>query len=162
MIRRPVAAIAAFAMVSAPIPCFAGKDRDFRALVAAIETQYGVHHMHIPLLGLATFCVRLAGAPGVKIAVFENAGYATGMSPDSLADTMQTAVGPAWHPRVRVREKGEFTIIFTNADDKKLKALIVCLDGQDATVIETDIKVSQLQKWMHDPEDAGDLRENAL
>jgi hypothetical protein len=157
MIRRTTAAIAALATLSLPIPCLAGKDRDFHAVVTAIETQYGVKHTHIPLLGFATFCVRVAGAPGVKIAVFEPASGANAMSPDSLADTMQAAIGPGWHPFVRVREKGQFTIVFTNADEKQLKALIVCLDGEGATVVETGVKVSQLQKWLHDPEDAREL-----
>lgn len=162
MIRRAVASIAALAMLSVPIPCLAAKGQDFGAVVAAMETQYGVHHMHIPLLGFATLCVRVAGAPGLKIAVFEHAGDAKGMSPDSLADTMQAVIGPAWHLLVRVREKGQFTIIFTNATDKKLKALIVCLDGEEATVVEAGVKVSQLQKWMRDPEEARDLSENGL
>jgi len=163
VIRRtiaPLCVVVALAVLSASIPCFAGKDRDFHAVVSAIEAQYGVHHARIPLLGFATFCGRIAGAPGLKIAVFENVQGANGMSPDSLAESMQAAIWPEWQPLVRVREKGEFTIIFTNADEKKLKALIVCLDGDDATLLETKIKVSQIKKWMRDPQDARDLRDN--
>jgi hypothetical protein len=150
--------IAVVVLLFAAMPCFAGKDRNFHAVVTAMETQYGVRHVHIPLLGFANFCARVAGAPGFKIAVFEHVRGATGMSPDSLADSMQAAIGTDWHPLVRVREKGEFTIIFANADSKKLRALIVCLDDEDATVVETKVKVSQIQKWMRDPEDARDLR----
>jgi len=150
--------LAALALLLLAVPCFAGKDRDFHAVVTAIETQYGVRHVHIPLLGFATFCVRIAGVPGVKLAVFENVRGATGMSPDSLEDSMQAAIGATWHPLVRVRENDQLTLIFTNADSKKLKALIVCLDRNDATVIETKLSVSQIQRWMHDPDEARDLR----
>ena len=159
MIRRTIAALALLFLAS---PCFGGMDQDFHAIVTAIETQYGVRHTHIPLLGFATFCVRIAGVPGLKLAVFEHVRGANGMSPDSLADSMQAAVGTDWHPLVRVREKGEFTLIFANADSKKLKALIVCLDGDDATVVEAKVNVSQIRKWTRNPEGARDLSENSL
>jgi len=44
-------------VVALAIPCFAG-DREFNSVVSTVETQYGVHKMHIPLIGFATFCLR--------------------------------------------------------------------------------------------------------
>ncbi len=155
MTRRTLAMIAVLSLAS---PCFAGKDRDFQTVVNAIETQYGVHHMHIPLLGFASFCVRMTGGPGFKLAVFEHVRSANAISPQSLADSMDAAIGNPWHPLVRVRDHGQLTLIYTNPDDKKLSVLIVCLDGEDATVVQTKVKASQIRKWMRDPDDAAEFR----
>ena len=48
-----------------------GADPEFKGIVHSIEHTYGVHHMHIPFLGLAAFFARPAGVHGLKLAVFE-------------------------------------------------------------------------------------------
>ena len=51
----------------------AGADREFDRVVKAIESHYGTSRLHIPLMGVANFAVKVgrpAGASGFKIAVF--------------------------------------------------------------------------------------------
>jgi hypothetical protein len=162
VIRRTMAALAIAAVFVPALPCFAGSDGDFHAVVASIERQYGVRHTHIPLLGFATFCVRFAGVPGLKIAVFEHVRDANGISADSLEDSMDAAIGNSWRPLVRVRDRGELTLIYTNPSDKTLKVLVVCFDGDDATVVQTKVTASQIRKWMRDPDDAEHARSEAI
>lgn len=162
MSRRILAVCAVGAMLVPAIPCLAGNDQEFHAVVSAIETRYGVQHMRIPMLGFATFCLRVAGTPGtasLKIAVFENIRRAKEISSESLEQSIQTAVGDRWKPLVRVRSRddGELTMVYTNPGDKQLKVLVVAIQEDQATVVQTRVKASQMQKWMRAPEDAGDL-----
>jgi hypothetical protein len=158
MMRRVLIVYAVFALA---IPCFGGNDREFNALVRTIETQYGVRHMRIPLLGFATFCLRVAGTPaaaGLKIAVFDDLRNAKRVSADSFQQSVEAAIGSRWHPlvRARSREDGQVTMIYTNPDPKELRMLIVSLDGDDATIVQTKLKSSQVWKWIKNPRDAVD------
>lgn len=154
--------LAVFAVLLLAMPCLAGNDQDFRAVVSAIETQYGVHHMRIPMLGFATFCLRVAGTPGMaglKIAVFQDIRRGDQITAESLEQSIESAIGGHWRPLVRVRSRndGELTMIYANPNDKELKVLIVSLERDDATVVQAHVKASQIRKWMNDPDDAGDL-----
>ena len=144
------------------IPCLGGSDQEFRAVVNAIETQYGVHHMRIPMLGFATVCLHVAGTPGtagLKIAVFENIRRTTEISNESLEQSIESAVGDRWKPLVRVRSRGdgELTMVYTNPDDKELKVLVVAIQVDQATVVQAKVNASQIRRWMREPEDAGRL-----
>jgi hypothetical protein len=159
-VKRRVLKVCTVCVVCAllAIPCCADNDSDFQAVVRAIEAQYGVHHMRIPMLGFATLCLRVAGTPGaagLKLAVFENV-RSKEISSASLEQAIQTAVGDRWKPlvRVRSRDEGELTMVYTNPADKEVRVLIVAVDGNNATVVQTKVKASQIEKWIHDPEDA--------
>jgi hypothetical protein len=154
--------LAVCAVLILAIPCLGGNDQEFHAVVSAIETQYGVRHMHIPLLGFATFCLRVAGTPGtagLEIAVFQNIRRSNEISSESLEQSIQAAVGDRWKPLVRVRSRddGELTMVYTNPDDKQLKVLVVAIQGEDATVVQAKVKASQIRKWMREPEDAAHM-----
>jgi hypothetical protein len=160
--RGILAVCAVCAMLVLAIPCLGGNDQEFHAVVSAIETQYGAPPMRIPMLGFATFCLRLAGTPvtaGLKIAVFENIRRANEISSESLEQSIQMAVGDRWKPLVRVRSRddGELTMVYTNPGDKQLKVLVVAIEEDQATVVQARVKASQMRKWMRAPEAAGDL-----
>lgn len=46
-------------------------DPEFKGIVQSIEHTYGVHHMRIPLQGVAMFFARPSGVHGLKLAIFE-------------------------------------------------------------------------------------------
>jgi hypothetical protein len=147
------------------VPCLAGNDREFDALVKTIETQYGVRHTRIPLLGFATFCLRVAGTPGaagLKIAVFNDALNSNTVSADAFEQSVATAIGNGWHPLVRARSRddGSVTMIYTNPDAKELQVLVVTLGGNDATIVQTKLKTSQIWKWIREPQDAVDRNDD--
>jgi hypothetical protein len=145
------------------IPCLAGSDREFNAVVKAIETQFGVHPMRLPLLGFATFCFRVAGTPrtsGLKIAVFEHVRSANDVSGYSLEQSVESAIGDRWRPLVRVRSRGdgELTLVYANPGDKNLQVLVFAVSGDDATVVQAKVKPSQIRKWIYEPDDTTDFR----
>ena len=158
MSRRALALVFVIALA---VPCFGGNDAEFHAVVKTIETQYGVHHMRIPLLGFATFCLKIAGTPGtsgLKLAVFDHLPQPTGASFEAFEQSLEAAIGETWRPLVRVKSKdgSELTMVYTNPSDKELKVLIVCLEPNDATVVQAKVTAAQIRKWIQHPEDAAD------
>jgi hypothetical protein len=158
-VTRRLLAVCALLMLAAP--CFGTSDRDFNALVQTIEAEYGVRHMRMPLLGFATFFLRVAGTPrasGLKIAVFNDGLNSNKLSADSFEQSVERVVGTKRHPFVRARSRkdGSVTMIYTNPDAKELRVLIVTLSGNDATIVQTTLKTSQVWKWIREPQRAVD------
>jgi hypothetical protein len=151
-------------VVALAIPCFAG-DREFNSVVSTVETQYGVHKMHIPLLGFASFCLKVAGTPGasgLKVAVFQHMPRPRGSSDQEFEQRVTSSLGPEWQRFVRVRShaENEFTIIYTNAAEKDLRMMIVALQPDDATVVQVKLKSSDLKRWIDDPEGMADQNDH--
>jgi hypothetical protein len=143
-------------VIALAVPCFAG-DREFKSVVSTVESQYGVHKMHIPLLGFATLCLKVAGTPGasgLKIAVFQHMPRPRGSSDAEFEQNVGKSLGQGWRPfvRVRSREENKFTLIYTNATEKDVKMMIVALNPDDATVVQVNLKSSDLKRWIEDPE----------
>lgn len=139
------------------IPCFGGGDPEFHAVVKTIEAQYGVHHMHIPF-GLATFCLKVAQVPcmsGLKIAVFDHFSRASGISDQEFEESLESAVGAAWRPLVRVRsnDENQLTLVYAKPSDKEMRALIICLQPGNATVVQAKVSVAQIRKWIEKPDE---------
>lgn len=158
MTRRVLAVCAVLVLAT---PCLGGSDGDFNALVKTIETEYGVRHMRIPLLGFATLCLRVTrtpGSAGLRIAVFNDVLNSNTVSVDSFEQSVETAIGTKWHPLVRARSRndGNVTMIYANPDAKELQVLVVTLNGNDATIVQTKLKTSQIWKWIRKPQDAVD------
>ena len=69
---RPLLLFVILASITAASTLAFAGEPEFRAVVNAIETQYGVRRTHIPMLGFALFFVRPEGVSDMKLAVFEN------------------------------------------------------------------------------------------
>jgi hypothetical protein len=130
----------------------AAGDHDFNGVVHAIESSYGVHHTHIPLMGVALFFARPEGASGIKLAVFENF-----QAPNDAADVsrvVESSIGPGWYPFVKVRSKGESgetTLVYASPAGGKLRMLIVSIEPTEATVVELKVSDRSITKWIHEP-----------
>jgi len=129
---------------------FAG-DHEFHGVVHAIEQTYGVHHLRIPFLGVATFFARPEGVSGVKLAVFENLEMTADAS--KVNGLVENALGSDWHPfvRVRSREDGDTTLIYTNPSGGKMRMMIVSLEPSEATVVEISLSESAIKAWLKEP-----------
>jgi hypothetical protein len=127
-------------------------DRGFNEVVTAIETTYGVRHMHIPLLGVALFFVRPEGVRCHKLAVFEN--FQAPLDPAETSRVVEGSLGPDWHPFVRVHSKGgsgETTLIYANPSGHKMRMMVVSLGSSEATVVEVNIPDQSITKWLREP-----------
>ncbi len=140
--------------VSACLPALAG-DGEFEHIVKAIESHYGVHQTHIPLMGVANFVVKVAhpeGATGLKLAVFE------GIRDDwrERDRVMDTVPGNNLRPFVRTHSHsdGNATYIFLGPEGRRAKStriLIATFEHDSATVIEVQANVEKLLKSLDDP-----------
>ena len=128
-------------------------DHEFRSVVRSIESAYRVHHMHIPLLGVALFFARPAGVGGLKLAVFE--GFKTPTDVVDVSRAIESSLGSDWHPFVRVRSKGaingETTLIYASPAGGRMRMMIVCLEPSEATVVELNLNDRAIKKWMKEP-----------
>jgi hypothetical protein len=133
-------------------------DHEFRGVVRSIETTYKVHHMHIPLLGVALFFVRPAGVGGLKLAVFE--GFKTPTDAADVTSVIESSLGPDWHPFVRVHSKGETngetTLIYVSPAGGKMRMMVVDLEPSEATVVELNLSDRAIKKWMKVPGEEAD------
>ena len=131
---------------------FAGEP-EFHGLVRSIESTYGVHHMRIPLLGVALFFARPAGAHGLRLAVFE--GFKTPMDSDEVCRVIESSLGTGWYPFVRVHSKGqadgETTLIYASPNGQNMRMMIVNLEPSEAQIIEVNLRDRDIKKWLKEP-----------
>jgi hypothetical protein len=145
-------------------------DNEFRGVVRAIEGHYGVHHMHVPLMGFAMWFARPEGMSGMKLAVFENFSGSTGM--DDVSRVVEDALGNEWYPFVRVHSRNavkgddEATLIYASPAGGKLRMMIVNVESSEATVVEVKLSDRAIRQWLKEPGEeaegqAGHLRRRA-
>ena len=140
-------------------PLFAA-DHGFHEVVSAIETTYGVRHMHIPLLRVALFFARPDGVHCSKLAVFEN--FQAPVDSAEVGRLVEDRLGPEWHPFVRVHEKGasgETILIYANPSGHKMRMMVVNLEPSEATIVEVNIPDQSITKWLKEP--AGEAEEQS-
>ena len=128
------------------LPCFAA-DNSYKNVVRAIESHYDVRHHGIPLLGLIVKFVPTEGAGQIKLAFFSHVSD----SEESFDDVVSSAMGPDWMPFVRVTSAREQTVIYANAQDKKMRLIIATLENGEASVIHVRLKPEKSRAWFHHP-----------
>ena len=135
-----------------------GADPEFKGIVHSIEHTYGVHHTHIPFLGLAMFFARPAGVHGFQLAVFE--GFQPPTDSSDIRRVVENSLGPGWYPFVRVQSKGkhdgETTLIYTYPCGNKLRMMIVNLEPSEAVVLKMELSEHAIEKWLKEPGEHAD------
>lgn len=126
-------------------------DHEFRGVVNAIEDHYGVHHMHIPLLGVAMFFARPEGVSGMKLAIFED--FHGRSDTAEVSRLVEHSLGEGWFPFVRVHSRSdkETTLIYACPEGGNFRMLIVNLEPDEATVIEFRLSDRAIKRWMKEP-----------
>jgi len=158
---RNLALALIFVLVLGATTLASAGDHEFRGVVHAIEGNYGVHHMRIPLLGFALFFVRPEGISGLKLAVFENFHSPTAAA--DLSRLVEDSLGPDWHPFIRVKTKprnggndGETTLIYANPTGGTMRMMIVNIEPSEATVVELKLNEHTIRKWLSDTDEEAD------
>jgi hypothetical protein len=121
---------------------------DFDWMIREFSRQSGIQPVHIPMFGLARLFVGVAhpaGASDIKLAIFEN----TGSEPERLTAVMESTVGSAWKPMIRVRSRnGESTNIYFQGLGKHVRLLIGTFEHGEATLVEVRVKPEGLIKFV--------------
>jgi len=130
-----------------------GGNAEFRGIVRSIEQTYGVHHMHIPLLGVAMFFARPAGVHGLKLAVFE--GFNAHADSYHLRRVIENSLGRDWHAFVRVQSKGEMdgetTLIYVSPCAGQMRMMIVNIEPSEAVVVQMSLSDKAITHWLKEP-----------
>jgi hypothetical protein len=137
-----------------------GADRAFDQVVKGIEAHYGTSRMHIPLMGLASFALKVGqpgGTSGFKLAVFQDLDSSAENGGQADLDRLMDRVGSSLHPLIRVRSRrdGESTYIFTGDAGKSTTMLIATFQRREATVVEVKVNMDTLIETIATPETAG-------
>lgn len=132
-----------------------GAERDFQAVVGAIEEHLGVQRTHIPMMGLAKLFVKVSAPSGVhrfELATFENLTYSLDLTRD-LHTVVSDALGESWRSMVQVQApwRKEYTGIFVKAQGGRFVLLIATIEAQEATVVEVQLSPSQWFDWLRSP-----------
>ena len=132
---------------------------DMKRVVRAVETNLGVHHMHIPMLGAALFMSRVVTGfqmPGVKLAVFEHADLSA-KSPEELEHAVLNALGKQWSPIVK-STTGHGSVqnwIFVREDGKTVHMFIATAEHNELSLIEVKVSDRQMRRWINDTDEMG-------
>ena len=131
-------------------------DHNFNGLVHGIEKQYGVHHTHIPMLGMVLFFAKPHGVHTLKIATFEDFHPQREVFGPEVQRMIEQNFGGEWKPLVRTwSRKGESAFVYVNTTvntaSPKVEMLVVALDTDEATVVELKVDESAMDEWMDEP-----------
>jgi hypothetical protein len=98
---------------------------DFKRMVREIETNEGIHHLRIPLMGLVAPAAWVASggrAKALDMAVFEDV-------PATFTGAADRALPEGWSRMVEVHDGNESTNIYVGAVDEDMPLLIATWDG---------------------------------
>ncbi len=124
---------------------------DFKAVVKAVETTYGIHHKHIPMMGVMMKFTPSHEARSMKLAIFE--ATPEGDLSD-LQHVISSNLGPDWAPFVRVwsRRERESVVIYAKPSASGMRLLITCLESDESVVMSVDVNEKDLREWIKEPE----------
>lgn len=134
-----------------------GSASEMDRVVRAMETQLGVRHTHIPMLGFAMFVGKVATGfqmPGVKLAVFENDGVSQ-RTPHELERAFSSALGPEWTPFVKSTSNhgAEQNWIYLRQQGKSMRMFIAAAERNELSLIELKASERQMRRWINDTDE---------
>ena len=124
---------------------------DFKSVVKAVETNYGIHHKHIPMIGVMMKFTPNHEARGMKLAIFEAAPEG---DLSNLQHVISSSLGSDWAPFVRVwsRRERESVVIYAKPSASGMRLLITCLESDESVVMSVDVSEKSLREWIEEPE----------
>ena len=135
-------------------------DHEFNDIVKAISEQFDTRPMHIPLMGVAKFVVKVAHPAGTKqlnLAIFENLDEDKGSGID-LLDSVRLAVGKGWKPFLQVRGASDNNVlVYMTAKGNDVRLVVVTAQNDETVVVEVRVSPEAMQKWMTSPGEMGKI-----
>jgi hypothetical protein len=122
---------------------------DFNTTVDRIAGRVGSRPLRIPFLSAILFFTPARGTH-VHLATWDNVHSV--LSLHDLESSMQGALGPEWHPFVRVDSKRdhECTLIYARAVGSEMRLMVITAETSEVTVVQVDVPKNLQEKWMND------------
>ena len=157
MMKRTAAVFSLVALTSLSFPLDAD-DASFNAIVSRVERNLGVEQQHIPLMGLASFIVKVAKPEGVsslRVAIFDDISCGRHGQAALFAKEVERATHSGWKPMIRITRprSGEHTAIYTQNFRKKVRLLIATIDDDNAVLMEVKVDGATLRRWLNDEDE---------
>jgi hypothetical protein len=132
-------------------------DRDFNAVVSAVEHKYSVHAQRIPMMGLVSVCASVkthGGVRGLHVAQFDNL---RGMDGKDLYPLLRSRLGDDWQPFVTEvsggkNRDGDQSVILVRPDGSSMGMMIANYDHGELDLVGMEMNGTALSKWLHDQE----------
>jgi hypothetical protein len=124
---------------------------DFKSVVKAVETSYGIHHKHIPMMGVVLKFTPNHEARSMKLAIFEPGPMRGDLA--SLEQVVSRNLGPDWAPFVRVwsRRDRESVVIYAKPSASGIRLLVTCLEQDESVIMSVDVSEKALRDWIDEP-----------
>jgi hypothetical protein len=136
-----------------PVTGCAASGHDFDAVVTAVQTRYPAHVQKVPLMGLISFCARVAtgdGVKGMQVAEFENFRHA----PDAaeLDRLVSETLGSGWQRFVTTRDRnGSVSLIFSQPDGRAMRLMIADYENGELDLVRIEVNGKRMQHWLQNP-----------
>ena len=130
---------------------------DMDRVVRTLESDLGVRHTRIPMMGMAMFVGKVATGfrmPGVKLATFSDEKLAE-CSPQQIEHALLTALGPGWSPFIKSTSnyRDEQNWIYLGGDSKKIEMFIVSVERNELSLVEVKMSDRQMRRWINDTDE---------
>jgi len=138
---------------AAPVRTVHAENLSFGRLVRDLEAETGVHHMHVPLMGVAmkvaspiAYMASGGRAKAIDVAIFEGA-------PPDFTNHVDKVLPEGWSRFVEVREADESTNIYVGEVGRWMPMLIATRDSDDGVLVTVKASLKDLFKsplaWAH-------------
>lgn len=121
----------------------------FDTTVDRIAGRVGKRPLRIPFLSVILFFTPARGTH-VHLATWENVH--ADLSLHDIENSMQGALGPEWHPFVKVDSKRnhESTVIYARAVGSEMRLMVITAETSEVTVVQVDVPKDLQERWMND------------
>jgi len=124
---------------------------DFKTVVKAVESNYGLHRIHIPMMGVMLKFSPDHEARSMKLAIFEAAPEHGDLS--NLQQVISSSLGSEWSPFVRVwsRRDQESVVIYAKPSGSGMRLMVTCLEPDESVIMSVDVSEKALRDWIDEP-----------
>ncbi len=137
-----------------PVSGCAASGHDFDAVVSAVETRYPAHVERVPMMGLISFCARVAtrdGVKGMQVAEFE--GFRKAPDAAELDRLVSETLGSGWQRFVTEHDRnGNVSLIFSQPDGEAMRLMIADYEHGELDLVRVEVNGKRMQHWFKDPQ----------
>jgi hypothetical protein len=147
-------------------PNASARDREFSAVVQAVENTYHARQNYrfvTWFAGVATKVARPEGVNYLRMALFADQSFFPRRNDANFEGAIASALAKDWQPLVRVWSKrdSERTHIYARENGNEVNLIIITVEDNEAVVMEVKMSARKFAEKMNEPARLGcSLREN--
>lgn len=127
-----------------------GKRVDLRTLEHALNSDYHLRGEHVPMMGLVSAFTHLAtkgGVGGMRVVTYEN--LPASLDRDGVGKLVRGHLSESWSLMVRetTTSTGEDEMVWVQPFGKRVRMLVVDLDGNEIDLVQMEMSPDALRKW---------------